>query len=102
MSGFNPEQVRFGNKVKAKLAEKPDAFGTESGGSFGMNTGDNLDRQSRKAGEAVGIRAEEMKTNPEVQQNSAEWWEAFKMSPNSAPWSAARQQNQASKLGMVS
>ncbi len=101
MANWNPEQIRYGNGQKHRLAELPDAGMSQNGQAHSMNTGDNLDRQSRKAGQAVGIRAEEMKTNPEVQQQSAEWWEAFKMSPNSAPWTQARMQNQASQLGMV-
>jgi len=102
MAKWNPEQVRFGNGVKAKLAENPDSFGKENGSSFGMNTGDNLDRQSRKAGDAVGIRAEEMETNPQVQDQSAKWWEAFKMSPNAASWKQSRLSNQGDKLGLPS
>ncbi len=101
MANWNPEQIRFGNKVKDKLAEKPDAGSFENGVSHLMNTGDNLDRTSRKAGQAVGIRKELMSTDPEVQENTTAWWEAFKMSPNAQPWSQARMQNEASKLGMV-
>ncbi len=98
---FNKSTVLAGNKIKQKLEENPESISLRNLASDPLNSGQRLDSESRMAGDRLGSRAEEMLNNPVAQQQTMEWWEAFKMSRPGRDWEMARLESQKAKMDEV-
>tara|TARA_R100000664_G_C2746323_1_gene134015 strand:- start:1262 stop:1573 length:312 start_codon:yes stop_codon:yes gene_type:complete len=98
---YNRSTILAGNKIKRKLEENPEAISFRNMASDPMNSGQNLDQDSRMAGDMLGARAQEMLNNPVAQQQTMEWWEAFKMSRPGRDWEMARLEAQKATMDEV-
>jgi len=98
---FNRATVLAGNAIKDKLTENPEIVASSNTVADPLNTGNSLDKQSRMAGDVMGSRAQEMLNNPMAQQQTMEWWNAFKMSRPGRDWEMARLESQKAKMDEV-
>ena len=82
-NSFDPQAIFEGMRTRDKLRDTPDTFGTRNGVAQQSNN-KNLSTGSRMA--ADRMRNETLRQNPDEDQATIQWMQAFGYSPQSGEW----------------
>ena len=82
-NSFDPQAIFEGMRTRDKLRDTPDTFGTRNGVAQQSNN-KNLSTGSRMA--ADRMRNETLRQNPDEDQATIQWMQAFGYSPQAAEW----------------
>lgn len=82
-NSFDPQAIFEGMRTRDKLRDTPDTFGTRNGVAQQSNN-KNLSTGSRMSIDR--IRNETLRQNPDEDQATIQWMQAFGYSPQAAEW----------------
>lgn len=82
-NSFDPQAIFEGMRTRDKLRDTPDTFGTRNGVAQQSNN-KNLSTGSRMSIDR--LRNETLRSNPDEDQATIKWMQAFGYSPQSGEW----------------